>query len=37
MEKKILYKFTIDKDVEKTVESVRKNKKTGEDQADSGF
>lgn len=31
MEQKILYKFTIDKDVEKTVESVRKNKKTGEE------
>ena len=31
MEQKILYKFTIDKDVEKTVESIRKNKKTGEE------
>lgn len=31
MDKKILYKFTIDRDVEKTVESVRKNKKTGEE------
>lgn len=31
MDQKILYKFTIDKEVEKTVESVRKNKKTGEE------
>ena len=31
MEQKILYKFSIDKDVEETVESVRKNKKTGEE------
>lgn len=31
MEQKILYKFTLDRDVEKTVESTRKNKKTGEE------
>lgn len=31
MEQKILYKFTIDNEVEKTVESTRKNKKTGEE------
>lgn len=31
MEKKILYQFTLDKEVESVVESVRKNKKTGEE------
>lgn len=31
MEQKILYKFTLDKEEEKVVESVRKNKKTGEE------
>lgn len=31
MENKILYQFTLDKEVEKTVESTRKNKKTGEE------
>jgi hypothetical protein len=31
MENKILYKFTLDKEYEKTVESTRKNKKTGEE------
>jgi len=31
MEKKILYQFTLDKDVENVVESVKKNKKTGEE------
>jgi len=31
MEKKVLYQFTLDKEYEKTVESTRKNKKTGEE------
>jgi hypothetical protein len=31
MENKILYQFTLDKEYEKTVESTRKNKKTGEE------
>ena len=31
MENKILYQFTLDKEVEKVVESTRKNKKTGEE------
>jgi hypothetical protein len=31
MEQKILYKFTLDRESEKVVESVRKNKKTGEE------
>jgi hypothetical protein len=31
MENKILYKFTLDRDYEKIVESTRKNKKTGEE------
>ena len=31
MENKILYQFAIDKDIEKTVESTRTNKKTGEE------
>ena len=31
MENKTLYEFTIDREYEKTVESTRKNKKTGEE------
>ena len=31
MENKTLYQFTLDKETEKTVESTRKNKKTGEE------
>lgn len=31
MENKILYQFTLDKEVEKIIESTRKNKKTGEE------
>ena len=31
MENKKLYQFTLDKEVEKVVESTRKNKKTGEE------
>ena len=31
MENKTLYQFTLDKEVEKVVESTRKNKKTGEE------
>ena len=31
MENKTLYQFTLDKEVEKTIESTKKNKKTGEE------
>ena len=31
METKKLYQFTLDKEIEKIVESTRKNKKTGEE------